>query len=269
MKTLIKLFVILIFLGAGTVFYAFRVEPFMLSEQTINIQSEKIGADTTVVIFSDTHIKEAYSEDRLVKIVDKINAQNPDVVLFLGDLFDSFRTYGGDHDKIVAELSRLSSPTKLCVYGNHDYGGGAKKEYANVMSESGFDILVNDSFLHDNGIAFVGYDDFTFGTPPAESIVHDDFYNLAMAHAPDTIATLSGYDFFVAGHSHGGQVTLPFIKPFILPEGAKLYSRGLYKNEGEGPIFVTRGIGTSIYSARLFSVPEIVICKFSKKTVEK
>ena len=89
------------------------------------------------------------------------------------------------------------------------------------------------------------------------------------AHAPDSEKYAPEYDLFIAGHSHGGQIKLPFLKPTWLPYGSSKFWRGEYQNLDDSMVYITRGIGTSVLSLRFNSVPEITICKFSKKNVEK
>ena len=265
-----KFLFFLLIIGVCVLFYSWKIEPNMLKTEYVEVESEKIQRDVTVAILSDVHLKADYPVEKLAEAVDRINAENPDAVIFLGDLFDNYSSYEGEEEEVTAALAGLAAPLKLCVYGNHDYGGRGANAYREIMENAGFEIFKNQSLETEWGIRFTGLDDYIFGQRE-EMQCTSDSYNFVFAHAPDSLEYVSGSDFFTAGHSHGGQVRIPFLKPSWLPFGAQKlgYWRGMYQNDDGSKVYVTRGTGTSLYTLRLFNVPEITICKFSKKSVEK
>ena len=270
MKRLIRFFMFLLLVAGGVYVYARYVEPNMLKVETVLIESDKIAQDVTVAVFSDTHLQEGFDSGKLDRICQKINEQNPDVILFLGDLYDDYSLFPDNPEQITAKLNQLKAPVKLAVYGNHDYGGKAKNIYQEIMTGAGFTIHKGKDTLETAyNISFTGLDDFIFGTPNVGITLNQDAYNFIFAHAPDSVLNVESYDFYVAGHSHGGQVKVPFLRPFILPRGTETGWGGLEKNTDGTVKYITRGIGTSILPYRFGAVPEITICKFSNKTVEK
>lgn len=269
MRTILRILLVLILAPLAVLLYSNKIEPKLLSVETIELESGGVADGFTVAVISDTHIKKDFTEEDLAKVVKKVNEQRPNVVLFLGDLFDNYKEYDGDTESIKNVMAGINAELKLCVYGNHDYGGSAQKVYKKLMTDAGFTIFKNQSMETEYGINFLGLDDYIFGTDEGDGKLSESSYNFVFAHAPDSADKIKGYDFFIAGHSHGGQVKLPFIKPFVLPVGAKKYWGGMCENSDGSKLYVTRGIGTSIYPLRFNSVPEITICKFSKKGVEK
>lgn len=232
--------------------------------------------DTTikVVQLSDTHIKAEFKADRLSKFVAKINQENPDIVVFTGDLYDNYANYQSD-DAVIQQLAAINASTaKLAVWGNHDYGGGAVRQYETIMAAGGFQLLKNENTtlpLENGKQVFIsGLDDAMLGQsslPDVSEMVGAD-YRILVSHEPDIAAEHvgEGFDLMLAGHSHGGQVNLPFF-PSInklavqTTNHAETYSSGLYQlgDNGETTLYVNRGIGTTHVAARFGVVPEIAV----------
>ncbi|MEG0392399.1 MAG: metallophosphoesterase, partial [Anaerovoracaceae bacterium] len=201
------------------------------------------------------------------KAVKLINESNPDIIVFLGDLFDEFSTYEGDDQKISAALAELKAKKgKFAVFGNHDYGGGAENEYVGVMDAGGFRVLVNQSVqFKESNVTLTGVDDYLIGYGNA-SVVNENplgAYNIVACHEPDVIDKImnSPVDLMISGHTHGGQVKLPFVEPRYLPDLGKKYIQGKFEinNLAKTTLYVNRGLGTTKAPARLFSVPEVTI----------
>lgn len=249
--------------------YALKIEPYRLVTEELELISPLVKEGTKVAVITDIHLKEGFDEVQLEKAVKRVNEHHPDAVLFLGDLYDNYETWQGDKERVKDAFRAINADIKLCVYGNHDYGGKAQWAYKEIMEESGFTILKNEAVLTDLGITFYGADDYIFGERGEGYSFGTDTYGFAMAHVPASVTDIENYGFFTAGHTHGGQVRLPFVKPFWTPKGTLEYYGGLYENADGSKIYVSRGIGTSLMTVRFNAVPEITICKFSQKTVEK
>lgn len=219
-----------------------------------------------VVQISDVHLSQYYTEDDLKRVIDKINLQHPDVVVFTGDLFDNYAQYTGDVDKIIDLLSDINSNIgKYAVWGNHDYGGGAARIYRTVMESSGFQILKNNgttiSLTSNKKIFIGGIDDRLLGSPSIQDMISyrgKVDYSLVLAHEPDLADDLSntGIQLVLSGHSHGKQVRLPI--EFNHSHSSK-YTRGLYDIDGKLKLYVNKGLGTTHLPLRFGSVPEISV----------
>jgi hypothetical protein len=100
----------------------------------------------------------------------------------------------------------------------------------------------------------VGLDGLLSGIPDGEC-------RIVLAHNPDTADTdfSARVDLILAGHTHGGQVNLPFIGPPVLPVKNKTYSSGLKFSPRGAPVFISRGIGWAVYPVRFNCLPEIAV----------
>ena len=89
----------------------------------------------------------------------------------------------------------------------------------------------------------------------------------ALIHEPDVIEDMNvnPFDLILAGHSHAGQIRLPFIGAFILPEGAQKYYENHYKIENSD-LYISNGLGVSNYNFRLFNTPSYSLYRLVQKT---
>ncbi len=267
----IKIFIILGIICAGCLYYAFEIEPYSLKVDTIDINIDKEnGENVKIVQFSDTHIKENYTADELVKIVDKINSIEPDIVIFTGDLYDNYSIYNDD-ENIIEELSKIKvNIEKIAINGNRDYGSNAIKNYTYVMESSGFLLLNNQNLIlntnNNKKILFTGIDDSLLGNPQMPTTNYDDIdYKIFLTHEPDIIENypVENYDLILAGHTHGGQIGIPIINDLAMQEsglGSK-YKSGLTELEikNNPTLYINTGLGTTHISARFLVPPTITL----------
>jgi len=250
--------------------YARLIEPSLLTVKYENIHSDLLNDKDNIKIiqFSDTHISEFFDMDNLKKTVDKINNENPHIVVFTGDLIDQYNKYENKDNihEIGEALSEINAPLgKYAIYGNHDYGGGAENAYRQIMADGGFELLVNEKAkIDEHNINIIGMDDSIFGTFDKEIIVSyidEDCFNIILSHEPDVAEHFLEYnaDLFICGHSHGGQVNLPFIN--YTPPLAQKYVRGMYAvdNYRQTKIYVNVGLGTSKIPMRFMAAPELTV----------
>lgn len=277
MKNIIKFIGITFLLIICIYIYARYIEPNFLVVHYENISNSLINThdkDLKILQFSDTHISENFDEKDIKKVVERINEEKPDIVFFTGDLFDEYNSYEKkDSINIIWEtLSLINAPLgKYAIYGNHDYGGGAEHVYKKVIENSGFKLLKNEKvILSDYNINIIGLDDAIFGNIEKDKIIpmlEKDKYNIVLGHEPDIIDSFLEYDIdlFLAGHSHGGQVNIPFIDS--LPILAKKYVRGIYNfdNFRQTILHVNIGLGTSQVPFRFMATPELSVIFLDNK----
>lgn len=277
MKKLCKrlfLFILsVLFLVCACVFYGFRIEPYLLKVKSVALAAaDDSPSRISIVQLSDLHIKEDFTAANLTKTVEKTNSLEPDIILFTGDLYDNYARYHDD-EAVIGALSDLSAKyAKIAVWGNRDYGGGAVRRYEHLMEASGFLLLKNESRVIplENGkkLLFTGLDDALLGNPdaPESAGAFGADYSVLITHEPDPADDYAGlgYDIIVSGHSHGGQIRLPFLRSITTALGEK-YTGGLYTIGGQGAqlLYVNTGIGTTHISARFGVVPEITLFKLS------
>lgn len=274
MKNFFKLLYIILIAVIFVYLYARFIEPAMLNVHYECIYNELIDEEEiTILQFSDLHISEYFNIDDLYKAVEKINRENPDIVVFTGDLFDHYDDYDNKDElfRIWNALDMIdASIGKYAVYGNHDYGGGAENVYNQVMEKGGFNLLKDENILLENyNINIIGLDDSIFGKGNRDflnDVIDVNHYNIVLSHEPDIVDYLLEYniDLLLSGHSHGGQVNLPFINS--LPVLGEKYVRGMYKFENfrETQLYVNIGLGTSQLPFRFMAVPELSVITLNK-----
>lgn len=269
-KKIVLVFIFLTVLLLGVLGYAHYIEPNLLTVRSVTIDTQKAIKPCKIVFFADTHFGSLYGEKHAEKIADKINGLNADIVIFGGDLFDNYVYDHGamDLEYLKAELGRIKAAAgKFAVWGNHDYGGGAVRIYEDFLESCGFALLNDESrLLTEYGIRVVGFDDYLMGwTDPSLYTLESDSFNVIASHEP-IIANFiqSGSDnLLLTGHTHGGQVSIPFLTSRLLPNGSGQFVKGLYSAEEIGTaaslqMYTTSGIGMTRYPFRFLNVPEII-----------
>lgn len=226
------------------------------------------SANLRVVQFSDTHLGKFYSIKDLEKLTTVINMQQPDIIVFTGDLVDVIDE-NTDLNAISAVLGKMEAKKgKFAVYGNHDYGAQGHKYYKKTMESGGFKVLVNDAVqyhLTDKiTVNVLGVDDGLLGKPDYEKInflIKERYYDIVLLHEPDMIDLFEGepYELALSGHTHGGQVRVPYKGALKkVPLGEK-YDKGIYDISEEQKLYVSSGLGNTKMPFRFLNIPEIAV----------
>jgi predicted MPP superfamily phosphohydrolase len=203
------------------------------------------------VHFSDLHYKG--DADYAARVVRTINALAPEFVCFTGDLVEDARFAPAALDFI----RQIERPVYGCP-GNWDYGSHADfKEYEKAFRATGGAWLEDRSFvLEKQNIELIGMGlrgTQVLGEPQAVR-------RILLIHYPTQADRLDGrrYDLILAGHSHGGQVRVPFYGALVLPYGVDRYDFGHFDSLG-GPLYVNAGIGTYMLPLRFNCRPELTV----------
>ena len=259
-KRLLKALFVLAVLAIMLAVYMRYIEPSMLDITYISIESSSVDGSFKIVAFGDTHVGNGKTVEDLFELCSKINSLSPDCVVFLGDLFDDYSAYEEDPSQVSKALAEITAVYKLAVRGNHDVGGGAEWVYPDIVNAGGFILLENENIVLENGINIVGSAEMLYHSPNVSGFVSEGF-DVLLAHEPDVACMADGYELQLSGHSHGGQVYIPisFVMDRILPQGSRVYVRGMYEKDDGGMVYVNRGFGMSLAPIRLFSVPELTV----------
>ena len=239
----------------------------------ITVTSENIPDEFNgfkIVHISDLH--NAEFGDGQKDLIDKIEAQDADIIVITGDMIDSRRT---DVDKAVELITRLGN--KIPVYyvtGNHESRVREYNELETKLIENGVTVLKNESVKIEKDSSFInviGVDDPSFGMS-ANDIFHTvselktDGYDVLLSHRPELFETYceSGAELVLCGHAHGGQVRIPFAGGLVAPNQGLFpeYTAGSYKS-GSTEMIVSRGLGNSIIPLRVNNPPELVVITLS------
>lgn len=224
-----------------------------------------------IAVLSDLHGAE-FGEDNAA-LFDAVAAERPDYIFYLGDLEDRYRGPAAGYPEQVAEGLCAIAPTYY-VTGNHEWAIGGVPELKERLTEHGVTVLSNEALvLERNGDALVlagiddpnGYADQKTPQELAAGIyaAYGDPFWLLLAHRNDRFEgeySLLGADLVISGHGHGGIIRLPFTDGLISTDRTLFpsYTAGLYEKNGSA-LFVTRGLGNSGPSFRLFNRPEVAV----------
>jgi predicted MPP superfamily phosphohydrolase len=221
---------------------------------------------------SDIHLAEFTEEAFLTYAVHRINILKPDMVLLTGDYVSDgprpIRYAINAAGRCGEILRRIESPLRYATLGNHDVNVGSS-EVLEALRTHDIQTLVNQYVpIERDGqrLWLSGLDDAGRGTPDIERSVpaHLDAPLLMMCHEPDFADTIVRHprgmlaDVLFAGHTHGGQVRLPFLPPLALPPMGKLYPAGLF-HLNRTQLYVNRGLGTVELPIRFNCPPEITL----------
>lgn len=271
MKILIFL-VILTLLAIGTYFYAkfIGAKGFIVKEYKVeNSKLIKEYDGFKIVHISDIHYGISTTKKDLDKIVKNINLQKPDLIFLTGDLIDG-KIDDIQHKEIVNSLIKLKATIgKYAISGNHDH---YYKKWNELIDDCGFtnindtyDIIFKNSY---KSIFIAGISDNIYSSKniidKTKSIfeymsgkeIENSVYKILLMHEPDYIDDIdyNKFNLILSGHSHNGQVRIPFIGAAYTPIGSKKYYKEYYKLNNTD-LYISSGIGTTCLPIRLFNKP--------------
>ncbi len=270
--------------------YSYFIEPnrLVLNQQDIKVKGLDTALDgLKIIVISDIHGgSNGVTEDKLRRIVEKANDQEPDLVVLLGDFVSQYegkdvmglRPLRMPIDTITSGLSGFRAKLGVfAVLGNHD-GWYDDWTVADRLSQNGIRVLQNElAIVQHNGkvLRILGlkdhmriktWDSFAADAKKVidQSTVKSDV--IVLEHSPDVLPIITGQRsispdirLFLAGHTHGGQVWLPILGTPIVPSSyGQKYSYGHIRQD-DVDMFVTTGIGTSILPFRFMMPPEVAV----------
>lgn len=266
-----------LYLLAGTVMserWAFGVEPSWVETERVEMplpRLEKAFDGYRIAQLSDIHLGAGMDQTGLEHIIKKTNALGADAIVLTGDF-----TSGDAHRqerKLVQSLAKLQAPDGVfAVLGNHDHWGDVGS-IRRALRQAGVRELCNDVHVLRRGTArtfIVGADDPGEGKADIAHVVAalpERGGAILLAHEPDfadEFSLLGRFDLQLSGHSHAGQVCLPFLGPIHLPPYGRKYPRGQYQ-VGDMILYTNRGVGSTGIHVRFNCRPEISL--FTLRTV--
>ncbi len=242
--------------------------------EEVDIPVPNLPADLSrlrIVQLSDLHLGPFLSEAQLARVIDAANELCPDIALVTGDLISSA---ADPVDVALSQCARLRADRILGCLGNHegyaqleDYvaakGGDKGMRFLRMQAES---LRFGSAELNFGGVDYQRFQDSDNYIPGAGSLIRPGAVNILLSHNPDVFPTAArqGWDVTLAGHTHGGQVTVEILNQTL--NLARIYTRyvsGLYRM-GRSSCYVTRGIGTIGIPARVGAPPEITLIRLVK-----
>jgi predicted MPP superfamily phosphohydrolase len=236
---------------------ALWIEParIQVTQYIIHAGSQGVTSPLKIAQLSDLHTRGLGRVER--KMLAILAGEKPDVILITGDtLADPF----GNYAECSQVYQQLHAPLGVWfVRGNWEDIRPMRHE-RDYYREVGVHLLVNQNHELRPGIWLIGLDDASVGHPNLNEALRGvpaSGYRIAMFHSPAYFDSIAGkVNLCLAGHTHGGQVRLPFIRPFWLPRGSGRFLEGWYEEDGSR-MYVSRGIGMSNLPVRFRCRPEI------------
>ena len=214
-----------------------------------------------IVQFSDIHYGSTTDLNTIKKVVKKINYLEPDIVIYNGDLLDNFSNINDKEAKKISKCLKEinASIGSYAIIGDDDYFD--LEHYISIMEDADFKLLDNEhEILFYNGITPIllsGISSKVDSDKINDKSLFNDInipYSIALIHEPDTIDELidNNYNLFLAGHSIGGQIKLPFTKGIIKIKGARTYVSDYYSLDNT-ELYINNGIGTKTTKLRFLN----------------
>ena len=270
LKLLPKIGIFLVILICLLISYMFYVEPKLLTTKEYPIINEKIPDSFNgfkIVQFSDIHFGRTINEKELLHVVEKINENKPDILVFTGDLFDTYINITNEHVNFLKEsLGKTEAKIgKYAIRGDSDYLN--IKLYDEIMTAAGFTLLDSQNipifYEGTTPIYLGGISSISQNKPNYENVFKKEsegnFYQILLSHEPIIWQSVqSNTDLLLTGHSLGGLITVPFVGGIVKKENTNNYLKGFYQNN-DSTLYVSNGIGTEDISFRFANIPSITL----------
>ncbi|HEV2272590.1 MAG TPA: metallophosphoesterase [Acidobacteriaceae bacterium] len=262
---------------AGMALYSGEVERHLIdvTPRTIALPGlPDAFAGFRIVQLSDIHLEEFTEAFFLEEVVRKMNALQPDMVVLTGDFVTrspasspaSIRSSIAAGYRCAELLSKLTCPLTYAILGNHDVLV-ARAAIQDALVSHGIPVLANRSVAIERGghrIWLAGLDDALFGRPDLSQALPRGAAGepvILLSHEPDFADQVVGHpvSLILSGHTHGGQVRIPWMRPFDLPVLGKKYIEGHFRLGNGLQLYVNRGIGTVGVPFRFRCPPELTV----------
>lgn len=235
----------------------------------LEFASSRISKDMRIVMISDTHINRTTPVEKVKRLVERVNALEPDAIVLVGDIADDKVETVSEHMDALGKLKAKYPP--LYTFGNHEFYNGLIP-WQFKFKTMGFLIMFN------HGVRIPDHNVYIAGIPDAHIANNSDVWNvnfiqafkgakkgsyrILLSHTPDFVDYLNkdSVDLQLSGHTHGGQI-FPF---HVLVKYANKYLSGLYDVNGI-KLYVSNGAGYWGPAMRLFAPSEITLIELKAK----
>lgn len=256
----------------------FFIEPNILLTKSQKLEIPHWNKDLDgfkIALITDIHLGTKFVDlKKLARIVKIVNSKNPDLIVICGDLdAKSISKEKYSTTQIANILKNLKSKHGvIAVMGNHDYVPPSVVK--NIYQKSNIILLENEDYYFSHNaktLRIVGFKDlWYFKSNPIQVVGMKDKTTptITLAHNPDSFAQMPEFvSLTLSGHTHGGEIVLPFIGSFFIPsEYGQRYRNG-YIIENNKHLFVSRGVAT-LSGGRFLDPPEInILTLYSQKEI--
>jgi predicted MPP superfamily phosphohydrolase len=257
----------------GQMFEALDTHALEIHEVTVRApQLPSLLEGLTIAQISDTHLRGLGLLEE--QVVAAIRTRDPAVVVLTGDMLSSNMTVrtGG---AVLTEFCRALTASHRRVFavrGNHEVLTRIPvPTLQRLYREVGVELLVNEHRVLESGLTIVGAEDSVtrhYNLRAAVRHMPASPVRLLLSHAPEVFdwpeQLAFSFTLCLAGHTHGGQIRLPFLPPYV-PQGAgPRFVSGWYAQTQLGPAYVSRGIGTTLIPVRFNCPPELPFFRLTR-----
>lgn len=246
---------------------AFWIEKYFIETNSFHLgKASDETYDLKIVQLSDLHLQSLNRQ--LKQLAKNINALNPDLILITGDSVDTKTKVPVLHQFLSLIRQDIR---KFAITGNWEYWGHVDlDELRSTYAANNCELLINNSRqlnIKNKTVSVTGLDDYVGGKADIDVALKEFTladYHLILNHCPEYSNTIAEklkskitYDVILSGHTHGGQINLFGFVPFK-PQGSGNYLKGWYQDV---KMYVSKGIGTSIFPVRFMAKAEIAVFK--------
>ena len=255
--------------GALVTSYPFCIERYIFQVNSYIIPVPNLPPEFngfSIAQITDLHYGSLMPISVIEFVINNVNSLQKDMIVCTGDYIHE-RNSNNQIDTVWPVLMRLKA--KFGVYsvlGNHDHWGDTDRSLY-WLSKSGQDLRHKSVAINrGNRRIWLGgsgdYMEDELGIDEAFQNVPEQDCKILLAHNPDSVDTNydTNIDLTISGHTHGGQVKIPFFGTPVLPVKNKLYSSGLIRTKNNN-VYISRGIGWALLPIRFNCYPEISILK--------
>ena len=274
-KVVIKLLLIFIILGALFFTYTTYISTVKVGVREYRIINEKIPDNFNglkVIQMSDLHYGSTMFNEEVKKVVNLVNERKPDIVVFTGDLINkNYKLESKEQEKLINSFKNINASIgKYAILGDED-----TEAIATIFNQSDFSILRDEYDLiynsNENPILLIGVNSLNKNQDIDKAFSYfkdpnhiSNIYTITLLHEPDAIDDIYQADLVLAGHSHNGNIRVPFTKYSLFKvNGAKKYDQDYYE-VNNAKLYVSSGLGTKS-GFRLFCRPSINFFRLSNK----
>ena len=260
-----------------TLFYSYTtyISTVKIGVREYRITNKKIPNSLNglkIIHISDLHFGSTMFNENVKEIENMINIRKPDLVVFTGDLINKdYKLKSKEQEKLITYLKGIdASLGKYATLGDQD-----NELVSTIFNQSGFTILRNEYELiyknNNDSIQLIGLTTKDQDINKAYSYFKEEnhnanIYTITLVHKPDTADEIINHptDLILAGHSHNGNIRIPFINyPLYKYDGAKKYNQEYYKINNT-KLYISSGLGTT-NGFRLFCRPSINFYRLSNQ----
>ncbi|HEV2065982.1 MAG TPA: metallophosphoesterase [Thermomicrobiales bacterium] len=222
-------------------------------------------AGTTIAFVTDTHIGPHFTRDHIAPVVSMLERVKPDIILFGGDYISESPRYMEHVAPVIGAIARTARDGSWGILGNHDLSN-IRHRIVGPLEAEGVRMLSNDAAcvtLSGGQLWIAGLDDAILGKPDLDatfSQIPPGAMTILLWHEPDLAEDAARYapHLQLSGHSHGGQVRLPFLGELSAPVLGRRFVQGRYQI-GEMILYVSNGVGMYRPPVRFNCPPEVTL----------